>query len=176
MCVENVPQMGLFCDPGRELVLQSFPLRSVALITILRPTSVEASLDAAQSALEEVLPKVKSVSCRQKQRDQTWWDSGLGLDPRPHRGDPVRFVGRPFKGGQNHSRNSPWLVKGITWLPGIEKGDFGGVFGIISKASIKDELKRLRLKTRGNLNTTQLLVKYCKGRFFFLYPYPNTSK
>lgn len=71
MCVENVPQMGLFCDPGRELVLQSFPLRSVALITILRPTSVEASLDAAQSALEEVLPKVKSVSCRQKQRDQT---------------------------------------------------------------------------------------------------------
>ena len=73
--------------------------------------------------------------------------------------------------GQNHSRNS------ITWLPGIEKGDFGGVFGIISKASIKDELKRLRLKTRGNLNTTQLLVKYCKGRFFFLYPYPEyTSK
>lgn len=154
--MENVPQMGLFCDPGRELVLQSFPLRSVALITILRPTSVEASLDAAQSALEEVLPKVKSVSCRQKQRDQTWWDSGFGLDPRPQTQDVFFSWGRITP----ETRLRDYLAS---------KRVISGVFGIISKASIKDELKRLRLKTRGNLNTTQLLAKCCKGRFFFSF-------
>ena len=69
MCGKCVPQMGfLVILAGTPLA--NYPLLSGALITILKPASVEASLDAAQSALEEVLPKVKSVSCHQNQRDQ----------------------------------------------------------------------------------------------------------